>query len=121
MADAAGFGVAYSNQAFEYWLLLHFEDHQGGAMHRTQYTAKLNASLKPFGVAFDSKGSKGISAAFFHILMGKEDKDGASRLELAIERAEKVIAAHADKASPARSESSTTVFKLVRALLEFAV
>ncbi|MCK6695825.1 MAG: RloB family protein [Thermoanaerobaculia bacterium] len=28
-AEQLGFGVAYSNQAFEYWLLLHFEDHQG--------------------------------------------------------------------------------------------
>lgn len=34
--------VAYSNQSFEYWLLLHFLDHQGGAMHRRQYDARLN-------------------------------------------------------------------------------
>ena len=30
MAQSKGFGIAYSNQAFEYWLILHFNDHQGG-------------------------------------------------------------------------------------------
>ena len=34
LAEREGFGVAYSNQAFEYWLILHFDDHQGGGMNR---------------------------------------------------------------------------------------
>ena len=45
LAKSYGFNVAYSNQAFEYWLILHFEDHQGGAMHRDNYAKKLNANL----------------------------------------------------------------------------
>ena len=37
LSEANNFGVAYSNQAFEYWLILHFDDHQGGGMHRDDY------------------------------------------------------------------------------------
>lgn len=121
MADASGFGLAYSNQAFEYWLLLHFENHQGGAMHRNQYADKLNEYIKPLGARFDEKGSKSISSAFFRILMGKDEKMGETRLDLAIKRAEKVLAFHADKSSPAHAESSTTVFLLARELLKFVV
>ena len=36
------FEVAYSNQSFEYWLILHFNDHQGGGMHRDSYNDKIN-------------------------------------------------------------------------------
>ena len=32
LAEKHKFGIAYSNQAFEYWLILHLDDHQGGAM-----------------------------------------------------------------------------------------
>jgi hypothetical protein len=76
MAKAAGFFAAYSNQAFEYWLILHFEDHQGGAMHRDLYSDKLNEHLAPFKVAYDASGSKHISAAFFQVLMGTDEKTG---------------------------------------------
>jgi RloB-like protein len=120
MAQAAGFGVAYSNQAFEYWLLLHFEDHQGGGMHRNDYDDKLNAYLTPLKANFDGKGSKSISSAFFQILMGKDPKTNENRLDLAIRRAERICEFHADKSSPALSESSTTVFRLVQELLKFA-
>lgn len=34
IAEANNFGVAYSNQAFEYWIILHFNDHQGGGLDR---------------------------------------------------------------------------------------
>jgi len=121
MAGASGYGLAYSNQAFEYWLLLHFENHQGGAMHRNQYADKLNEFIKPLGAKFDGKGSKSISPAFFQILMGKDEKTGETRLDLAIKRAEKVLAFHGDKPSPSHAESSTTVFLLVRELLKFVV
>lgn len=64
LAEANKFGVAYSNQAFEYWLILHFLDHQGGGMNRGDYNQ------------FDHK-------------------------------------------NPAKEESSTTVFRLVRELLKY--
>jgi hypothetical protein len=118
-AEAAGFGVAYSNQSFEYWLILHFENHQGGAMHRDQYIEKLNDYLSNFKVAFDWKGSKKISSNLFDVLMDKDAKIGESRLHLAIKRSEKVFEFHQNAPSPAFAESSTTVFKLVQALLAF--
>jgi hypothetical protein len=121
MARAADYGIAYSNQAFEYWLLLHFENHQGGAMHRNQYVGKLNDYLDPFDLVFDGKSNKSVSDAFFQILMGKDEKSGKSRLDLAILRAEKGIDFHSDKSSLALAESSTTVYLLVRELLKFAV
>ena len=61
MAKANKFGVAYSNQAFEYWLLLHFEDHQGGALHRDDYEGKINSNINPLGVNYDGS----ISYNFF--------------------------------------------------------
>ncbi|MBF9019024.1 MULTISPECIES: RloB family protein [unclassified Oceanispirochaeta] len=41
-AESYGFKVAYSNQAFEYWLILHFNDHQGGSIHRDSYNSIIN-------------------------------------------------------------------------------
>ncbi|MFM9949360.1 MAG: RloB family protein [Saprospiraceae bacterium] len=119
MAMAAGFGVAYSNQSFEYWLILHFENHQGGAMDRKQYPKKLNDYLLPFGLYYDAEGSKSISSEIFQVLTSKELKTGESRLDLAMQRAEKIIVFHADEPSPAAAESSTTIFDLVRELLKF--
>ncbi|WP_394333999.1 RloB domain-containing protein [Chryseolinea serpens] len=58
VAAANGFGIAYSNQAFEYWLILHFEDHQGGAMARADYGNKLNRYINPLGASYEADGSK---------------------------------------------------------------
>ncbi|MBK8565207.1 MAG: RloB domain-containing protein [Saprospiraceae bacterium] len=118
MAQAAGFFSAYSNQAFEYWLILHFEDHQGGAMHRDQYGEKLNQYLAPFNIEFDASGNKRISAALFQVLMSKDAKIGKNRMDLAIERAKKVLQFH-EETPPSIAESSTTVFKLIEELLKF--
>jgi RloB-like protein len=116
MAEAADFGIAYSNQAFEYWLILHFEDHQGGAMHRDQYNDKLNQYLTLSRLIYDGNGSKRITSAIFQVLMGKDEKTGTNRLDLAINRAEKGLTFH-ESTTPALAESSTTVFKLVKELL----
>lgn len=119
MAENAGFGVAYSNQAFEYWLILHFEDHQGGGMHRDLYNEKLNEYLNPYNVFYDGKGRKKISSSFFNMLMESDEVGREKRIDLAMRRAEKVHALHKNAASPASAESSTTVYKLVQELLKF--
>lgn len=118
MAVHAGFGVAYSNQAFEYWLILHFEDHQGGCMHRDRYHEKLNEYLNPYNVLYDGKGGKKISPSFFNILMESVEIDGEKRVDTAIRRAEKVHTFHKNATSPAYAESCTTVYKLVQELLK---
>lgn len=118
-AEAAGFSCAYSNQAFEYWLILHFESHQGGAMHRNQYAEKINRYLAPWKIVYEAKGNKRISTAFFEILMETDEKHGESRLEMAIKRAEKILDFHAAGIAPSSAESSTTVHTLVLELLKF--
>lgn len=117
-AETKNFGVAYSNQSFEYWLILHFNDHQGGRMHRDSYNDKINEHLKPFKVSYDGNGTKLIEEDFFELLNGIDDKTHRKRVELAIERAERNYN-NFDHKNPAKEESSTTVFRLVRELLKY--
>jgi hypothetical protein len=118
IAVANNFGIAHSNQSFEYWLILHFNDHQGGGMHRDSYNDKINEHLKPFKVTYDGNGTKLIEEDFFELLDGIDDKTSRKRAELAIDRAERNYN-HFDHTNPAREESSTTVFRLVRELLKY--
>lgn len=118
LAEANNFGIAYSNQSFEYWLILHFNDHQGGGMHRNNYHEKINHHLKPFKVSYDGNGTKLIEEDFFELLDGIDDKTNRKRAELAIDRAERNYN-YFDHKNPAIEESSTTVFRLVRELLKY--
>jgi hypothetical protein len=115
--------VAYSNQAFEYWLILHFEDHQGGAMPRTDYNDKINSYLRPLGCYYDGKekGSKIIDANFFEIMLSivRTTREGKkiTLQDEAVSRAKRILKFHTDNAtSPEKAESSTTVFELVELL-----
>jgi len=117
-ANAFGYGVAYSNQAFEFWLILHLSDHQGGGMHRSDYDDKLNELLAPFKVVYDGKSSKLITDDIFEILDGVDEFTNKERKVLAINRA-KSIYGRLDNTNPASEESSTTVFKLVEELLKY--
>ncbi len=118
IAEANNFGVAYSNQSFEYWLILHFNDHQGGGMHRNSYNDRINEHLKPFKVIYDGNGTKLIEEDFFELLDGIDLKMSKKRVELAIVRAERNYK-NLDHTNPAKEESSTTVFRLVRELLKY--
>ena len=118
-AEANQFGVAYSNQAFEYWLILHLDDHQGGGMNRTDYNKKINELLKPYNLNYDGEKSKVITEEIFEVLYGIDEKTKKERIQLAIERAKRNFKHHGDKDSPALCESSTTVFKLVEELLKY--
>lgn len=118
MAEANQFGVAYSNQSFEYWIILHLDDHQGGGMHRSDYNSKINKLLKPYKLTYDGMGSKIITEEIFELLDGIDEKTGRERKQLAIDRAERNYQ-HFDHSSPASEESSTTVFRLVAELLKY--
>jgi hypothetical protein len=118
LAEQNGIGVAYSIQAFEYWLLLHFEDHQGGAMHRNQYNFKLNHYLAPLGAEYDGVKKKLISAEFFELLVGIDPATAKPRTTLAIQRAKRIYDQY-DHTSPGTEESSTTVFRLVEEIQKF--
>jgi len=117
-AEKLGYGVAYSNQAFEYWLILHLDDHQGSMMNRENYKDKINELLKPFGIEFDADGRKIVKEDLFDILNGIDHKSKKKRVDLAIERAEKIYNC-LDHRNPATEESSTTVFKLVSELMKY--
>jgi len=118
IAESNKFGVAYSNQAFEYWLILHFDDHQGGGMDRKDYNSKINSLLKPFNLNYDGNKSKIISEEIFELLDGYDDKTGKERKLLAIERAIRNYNQF-DKINPSVEESSTTVFRLVEELIKY--
>ena len=118
IAETQNFGVAYSNQAFEYWILLHFDDHQGGGMHRNDYNEKLNYHLKPFGLVYEGESSKIITEEIFRLLEGVDEKLHIERYNLAISRAKRNNS-NLSHISPAKEESSTTVFELVEELLKY--
>lgn len=117
-AEKLGYRVAYSNQAFEYWIILHFDDHQGGKMNRQNYKSKLNDLLMPFGIEYDADGRKIVREDLFDVLMGIDQRSRKKRMNLAIERATRIYNAW-DHKSPAKEESSTTVFQLVNELLKY--
>jgi hypothetical protein len=116
-----GFEVAYSNQAFEYWLILHFEDHQGGSMHRNLYSSKINSWLNKFSIVYAD--NKIINQDFFDKLedIVYTDRKGNTftRIQMACKRAEKNYN-KLNHINPGKEESSTTVFKLVKELLKFS-
>lgn len=96
-----GFRVAYSNEAFELWYVLHFE-FLHAALSREDYIKKLDGHLKrPY-----TKGDPGIYDALQQL--GNEER--------AMGWAEKLKTAHAPETPPSRCCPKTTVHHLVREL-----
>lgn len=119
LAEQNSFGVAWSNQSFEYWLILHFEDHQGNGMDRKQYGVKINSYIEPQAY-YDSKANKLISTDFFDQLESIDPKTGRPRRELAIDRAKRNHTFWGDgRSPPAKMESCTLVYELINYLMEF--
>lgn len=118
IAEATNFGVAYSNQAFEYWIILHFSDHQGGGMSRNDYDEKINSLLKDYGASYAGRASKLITDEIFDLLEGVDSKTKMIRRNLAIERARRNYDFF-DHSNCATEESSTTMFKLVEELIKY--
>ena len=108
--------VAYSNQAFEFWLLLHFEDHQGGGLDRAMCTEKVLSYL-PEGVGFEGNKKKRIGRTFFDILQSTDPQSGRNRRKIAIGRARAIVQRWQQVGTPpADQESATLVFDLVMQL-----
>jgi hypothetical protein len=100
-AHRLGVRVAYSNQAFELWYLLHFH-FVNTAMPRSDYIAKLN-SLLPDGYSKNSRT----------IYRNLQDKQ-----ETAIQFAAKLLALY-PAPNPERDDPSTTVHLLIKELNRF--
>lgn len=98
LAKRNGFRVAYSNQAFEYWFLLHFNRYMG-AIHRNQYPEMLSRLI---GMPYSK--IQGFGALMYRLLL--------SRQQQAIDNADAVLV-EVSHGNPAQEESSTTVQRLV--------
>ena len=104
LAEKNGFRVAYSNQAFEYWFLLHYNLYTG-AIHRNRYKDMLTRLT---GMPYSK--SEGYGAVMYNLLL--------SRQQQAISNAETVFA-EISHGNPAEEESSTTVQRLVLELNKY--
>lgn len=104
LAESNGFQVAYSNQAFEYWFLLHFNIYRG-YIHRNDYEQMLCQQMK---VKYSKKGS--FTNKIYGLLLPYQSE--------AISRARKILAEFGHT-PPSQAVSSTTVFKLVEELNRF--
>ena len=100
-AESLGFQVAYSNEAFELWYLLHFE-YLDSALSRNQYSDKLSKHL---GRSY-KKGD-----VLMYSLLGEHGNESG-----AIKNARKLQELHVDERSYAHRNPSTTVDKLVMEL-----
>lgn len=100
-AEAEGMKVAYSNEAFELWYLLHFH-YYDTAISRSQYCEKLGRLLNSTYLKNDPR--------IFEMLL--------SRQEQAIRHATRLLEVM-QTTSPADDNPSTTVHRLVEELRKF--
>ena len=98
-AEAAGFRVAYTNEAFELWYLLHFDDHRA-SLHRSQYHGILEDRLEHS----------------YHKNSGTMYAELKSRQAEAIRRAKGLLAEYGEAHNPQQDNPCTTVHLLVNAL-----
>jgi hypothetical protein len=98
LAEYNGFSVAYTNQAFELWYLLHFDYHET-AYDRSQYAAML---IERLGRTYQKNDPK-----MYRTLMSKQ--------EMACKNAERLIETYVAH-NPAADNPSTTVHLLVQEL-----
>lgn len=97
--------AAWSNEAFELWYLLHFQETLGGAMNRTSLCKLLSEYFKDeFGC---TAGYRKNNPNVFELLY--------SRMTTAIQRGERVFKQCAEKA-PHACNPATRVFELVKQL-----
>lgn len=101
LAEENGIRVAYSNQAFELWYLLHF-DYHNSSVDRNQYMNKLTKSL---GVEY----AKNAPDLYIRLL---------PRQVIAIQNAKRLLATY-DHPDPCRDDPCTTVFQLVEELIRY--
>lgn len=104
IAQKNNFQVAYSNQAFEYWFLLHFNLYRG-SLHRNSYASMLT---KLTGIPYSK--SEGFGATMYNRLLHLQPQ--------AIRNAT-VVYTEMSKGNPAMEESSTTVQQLVEELNKY--
>ena len=104
-AEKLGYKLAYSNEAFELWYILHFE-FLNTELNRKQYEVKLN---KIFQDKFSHKYSKNAEDTYDELLPYQES---------AIKFAKKLLV-EIDNGCPHKNKPTTTVHELVEKLNEY--
>lgn len=112
LATKHGIKAAVSNDAFELWFVLHFQE-VTAAMHRNQYYQILSEKLE---INYEKAGK---AASFSRKLYERLHEHPDASLPDALRRAKRLHEAHiAEGLAPADQNPCTTVYALVCALLE---
>lgn len=113
MAESEGYGVAWSNESFELWYLLHFQS-LSSALRRDEYIVKLNENYKKLGMG-NVKYEKSDDD-----IMSKLNK-GKGGLSSAIKRSKKLVDDFegAGIYIPSKMNPATKVYLLVEELLGY--
>lgn len=104
-AQKNNFKVAYSNESFELWFLLHFS-FMSSALTRSMYISKLTENLK---LVSGDKNYKYSKTSDIYTLIKDKESD-------AIRNAKKLIDLHSNKKSFLEKNPSTSVYLLVEDL-----
>ena len=105
-AEANNIQVAYSNESFELWYLLHFS-YFSSAVKRDIYIKKLTEILKE--LTKDKKIKYDKASLQMYSLIKNKEKD-------AIKNARKLIELHKGKGAISKQDPSTSVYLLVESL-----
>lgn len=105
-----GYHVAWSNQAFEYWLYLHFY-YSDSALHRDEWNEKLNSIFKEYGL-----GNGTYQKNYEDIYNLVNCNDGVNT---AIKNAKRRMTSFHGKQKPSEFDPGTMVYKLVEELKSY--
>ena len=105
-AEENGLRVAYSNESFELWILMHFE-HVSSEISRKEYETLIKKHI--YWYRTREKGRQQGKKLFDHI---------SGLTNVAIKNAKERFSKVGDHRNPAGEVSSTTVFRLVKLLIE---
>lgn len=106
-----GYHIAWSNQAFEYWLYLHF-NYSDSALHRHQWNDKLDELFRQYHLG-DGKYRKNYED-IYHIL------NSFGGVETAIKNAKRKMAEYnLDKCRPSECDPGTMVYQLAEELKKY--
>lgn len=110
-AQSNGYKVAWSNESFELWYLLHFQDYESTAK-RTDYITKLNGHYKRLKIANNKyeKNDKNIMKNLNSVPNSRKN---------AIRRCKKLVKDNKDQRTPSKMKPVTMVFELVEELLKY--
>lgn len=106
-----GYHVAWSNQAFEYWLFLHFH-YSESALHRDEWNKRLDENFKKYGL-----GNGTYQKNYEDIYNMVNYNDGVNT---AIRNAKRRMADfNSGQKKPSEFDPGTTVYKLVEELKSY--